>query len=344
MLAESLTVRNWARVVSHIELMSDELHYVSLVLIRPNGKEEQLRRYRLSTEDEYEQPLTDVYDEEEDDEPSKAVLLWLEGQITDVCLGIPESRLKLRLYGKAEPLKSFTLLVHYADTAPQPPTASTADQVVEEIALRRAEREEETRAGFYEQMLDAMRQLQELQSTAARESVALFGGLVKTFGDELAASRLQVNALVESITSAKIAHAEAQAKTIRQQAEVVAEDQRTRLAQDLGKQAIEQVSQLIGLMAMKQAGVQVEPQLVGVLSSLQQNPHFKGAMQDPGVVETLKDPGNIEFLAGFLKDAADKIKSADQDAAGQHAGPAGATPQPGSPFDNSGGDSAAAST
>lgn len=328
MLPENLTVEPWPRLVKAIEESGGYTHYATLGHLPEPGKEIQLRRFRIEGGDG-EEALTDFFDEDEGDEAGEALLKWLCGQVQDHCTGTPKTQLRLRLYGEnATKLKTVSLAVYYTDTVSPPGGSEGAERVLEEIALKRAAREEHTQGQFYEQMLHAMRELGELQSNAARDSVALFSGVVHDLSAELKASRSQVNALVEAITNAKIAHAEAAAQTIREQAATVAEDQRSKVAQDLGKQAIEQFGQIVGLLAMKQAGVQMDPALTGILSKLQQNPEFKAAMQNPDVVEMLKDGANVEYIAGWLKDAAAAVKGAEQ------SNSQGATPPPetGSPF------------
>lgn len=342
MLADELSVSHWAEITHALRELGPRTVYATLAYIHENGREEQVRRYQLDGEPRgSESTITDCYNELEDGEPYEALRMWLSGQLLDQCLGLPHSRLRLRLYGDTgHVLKSRMLVVHYNE--PEPSELPTkADVVLQQIALNRAEREEETQAGFYQQMLDAMRQLRGLMSDVTREMADRYQEMNGSLSEELRASRIQVNALVESITHAKIAHAEAEARTIRQQAATVVEDQRSKVAQDLGKQAIDQVGQLVGLLAMKQSGVSVDPQLAGVLGALQKNPQFSEAMKNPGVVQMLQDPGNVEYLAGWLKDAAEAIKGAQPDATATQQTP---TPEPADAlFDTTGGDGAAAS-
>ncbi len=283
-------------VASFLRSNRNELAYVSLFERLSRREESRIGRFDLPRVDP-EQPYAD-------EDPAEAALSWLESQLTAHTRGMGQSIYRVRCYfPKGHASATFTVQVSIGD-AEELVIQPEVDEVVDRLEETGRQALAEQQCQFVEQML--------VQTLAFRDLVLGTVGTLEghhqrrtdQYAVELTAARGQINDLARSISSQRIAHATANADRIAAMARIEADEQRQQSSQALAHQAVGQIGQLVSLVAMQKAGLNLSPSQQALLGAVQSSPELQSALAEPEIQALLADPANLEALAAMLKAAA----------------------------------------
>ena len=274
----------------------DELAYVALFERLSRREESRIGRFDL--------PETNTEEPYAGEDPAEAGIAWLTEQLTTNSRGLRQSIYRVRCYfPKGHSSATFTVQVNAEDEA-EPVIQPEVEDVVDRLEVIGRQTLADQQTAFVTQML--------AQTQAFRDLVLGTVGTLEghnqrrtdQYAEELTAARGQINDLARSISTQRIAHASANADRIAAMARIEADEQRQQSSQVLAQQAVGQIGQLVSLVAMQKAGLNLSPSQQALLGAVQASPELQAALAQPEIQALLQDPANLEALAAMLKAAA----------------------------------------
>jgi hypothetical protein len=284
-----------------------ELAYVTLLERLSRREERRIGRLDL--------PAPDPEASYAEEDPAEAAIAWLTEQLRMNSRGMGQSIYRVRCYfPKGHSSATFTVQVNAVDDN-EPVIQPESEDVVDRLEVAGRQTLAEQQTAFVAQMLEQTQAFRDLVLGTVGTLEGHHQRRTDQYAHELTAARGQINDLAKSISSQRIAHATANADRIAAVARIEAEEQRQQSSQALAQQAVGQIGQLVSLVAMQKAGLNLSPSQQALLGAVQSSPELQAALAKPEIQALLADPANLEALAAMLTAAASNPNNNPEDEA-----------------------------